>query len=321
MKTKRLLALGLVLVLVLSMFVGCGQSTDTSSEEGKKEDDKIVIGVAASSFSDKWQTYLYDAIKAEAEKAENVEVVFTDGKDDSATQLANVENLVAQGVDAIILVIVDTDAPQPYVNLCKDAGIPLVGVNRIFEGSDVYVGSESIDAGIVQMEKVVELIGEKGNIGILRGMAGQEAEIKRTEGNNQIADKYENVNVIRTDIGMWDRAKGMEITENWLQSGDEFAAIVSNNDEMAIGAIRALEAEGKLDDVVVAGVDATMDALEYVKDGKLDVTVFQSPFGQGGESLKAAVKLVKGEKVEKNVWVPFELVTKENVEEYIAKWQ
>ncbi|MCT4593863.1 MAG: sugar ABC transporter substrate-binding protein [Anaeromicrobium sp.] len=321
MKTKKFLALGLVLVLVLSMFVGCGQSTNTSSEEGKKEDDKIVIGVAASSFSDKWQTYLYDAIKAEAEKEGNVEVVFTDGKDDSATQLANVENLVAQGVDAIILVIVDTDAPQPYVKLCKEAKIPLIGVNRIFEGCDVYVGSESIDAGIVQMEKVVELIGKKGNIGILRGPAGQEAEIKRTEGNKQVADKYENVNIIRTEVGMWDRAKGMEITENWIQSGDEFAAIVSNNDEMAIGAIRALEAEGKLDDVIVAGVDATIDALEYVKEGKLDITVFQSPFGQGGESLKAAVKLVKGEKVEKNLWVPFELVTKENVEEYIAKWQ
>ena len=315
----------IVIILILSMMitsglVGCAKPPD-NVEQGASEKETIRIGVASYSFGEKWQTYMYDAMKAEAEKIGNVELVFTDGKADSATQLGNVENLISQGVDAIILCIVDTSAPAPFIDLAKNAGIPLIGVNQYFEGADAYVGSRSIDAGIMQMEEVAKLLNYQGNVAILQGMMGHEAAVMRTEGNKQIIKKHEGLNLVRENTAKWDRAEGMTLMENWLQSGEKIDAVVANNDEMAIGAIMALKAEGKLDDVIVAGIDATIDALEFVKSGEMDVTIFQSPFGQGGGSVRVAVDMVNGKTVEKETWIPFEVVTKENVSEYEAKWK
>lgn len=321
---KKILSSALIICMISVWVVGCsgGEKTNKNSIEASSEGNKETykIGVAGSSFADKWQTYLYDAIQAEADSMDDVEVIFTDAKDDSSIQIANMENLIAQDVDAIIIVMVDTEGSKPYVKMCEDAKIPLIGVNRTFEGADLYVGSESIQAGIMQMEEVVKLLGEKGNVCILEGFPGHEPTVERTAGNIQVAEQYEDINVIRQDTGKWDRAKGMEVAENWLQSGDEINAIVANNDEMAIGAIRALEAINNTD-IVVAGIDATLDALEYVKNESLDITIFQSPFGQGTQSLQAAVSIVKGEEVEETIWVPFEIVTKDNVDEYIKKWE
>lgn len=326
---KKLLSLVLLVVLVTTLFVGCteeqtksapvNEEKETTSIDTEKK-DKIVLGFASNSYSDKWQTYLNDAVQKKCDEL-GVEVVFSDGKDDPATQLANVENFIVEGVDAVLIVMVDPSAPKPFITACENAGIPLIAVNRKFEGADVFVGSDDINAGNIQMEYVVEALGQKGNVVILEGMPGHNSAVKRTEGNTMILDKYPDVQLIFQDTGKWDRAKGMEIAENWLQSGEEINAIIANNDEMAIGAIRALEAIGKNDEVIVAGVDATPDALEYVKNGTLEVTVFQSPFGQGGTGVEAAMDLINGVKVPEYVDVPFEKVTIDNVDEYIKIWE
>lgn len=120
--------------------------------------------------------------------------------------------------------------------------------------------------------------------------------------------------------GQWDRAKGMQIAENWLQKGG-IDAIVANNDEMAIGALLAAESMGIADeDILIAGIDATPDALEYLGKG-LDVTVFQSAMGQGYGGAEAAYRILKGETLEKMQWIPYELVTVDQKDEYLARWQ
>lgn len=306
---KKLVSMLVLMTLVMTMFTACGQ----------QDDGKIVLGFASNSYSDKWQTYLNDAVQAKCDE-EGIEVIFSDGKADPATQLANVENMIVEGVDAILIVMVDPSAPKPFIDACEKADIPLIAVNRKVEGVDVFVGSDDVLAGTIQLEYVKEALGGSGNIAILEGMSGQNSAIKRTEGNMNIIDAESGLNVIFQDTGKWDRAKGMEISENWLQSGEKIDAIVANNDEMAIGAIRALEAIGMNDDVVVAGVDATIDALEYVKAGTLEVTVFQSPFGQGGTGVEVALQLLNGDDVPAYVDVPFEKVTMDNVDDYIALW-
>lgn len=306
---KKILTMLMVLAMMMTMFTACGE----------KDDGVIKIGFASNSYSDKWQTYLNDAVQAKCDEL-GIEVLFSDGKADPATQLANVENYIVEGVDAVLIVMVDPSAPKPFIDACEKADIPLIAVNRKVEGVDVFVGSDDIKAGNIQLEYVKEKLGGEGNIAILEGMSGQNSAIKRTEGNLQIIDAEPGLNMILNDTGKWDRAKGMEIAENWLQSGEQIDAIVANNDEMAIGAIRALEAIGMNDDVIVAGVDATIDALEYVKAGTLEVTVFQSPFGQGGTGVEVALKLINGEEVPAYVDVPFEEVTIDNVDDYIALW-
>jgi inositol transport system substrate-binding protein len=132
-------------------------------------------------------------------------------------------------------------------------------------------------------------------------------------------DECKGMTIVEEQTANWSRTQGADLMTNWLSAGLEFDAVIANNDEMAIGAIQALKAAGKMDKVVIGGVDATQDALAAMAAGDLDVTVFQNAAGQGKGSLDAALKLAKGEKVEKKVYIPFELVTPANLKDYQAK--
>jgi inositol transport system substrate-binding protein len=324
MKGQKKGAWWLIVCLVAVLVAGCGADQETAQQAGSDKKDKIVIGAALPDFDDKWLSYLQDGMKQYEKTQENVEVIYVDAMNDASKQLSQVENFIQQKVDAIVLIPVDTTSAPNLVEKANQANLPIVVVNRIYDGVEAataYVGSESIKAGLMEMEEVAKLLGGKGNIAIMNGQMGHEAQIQRTEGNKQVIERYPDMQVVLEGTAEWDRAKGMALMENWLQSGKQIDAVVSNNDEMAIGAIMALEAAGKLNDVVVAGVDATPDALEYVKAGKLQVTVYQNAIGQGQGGLEVAIKAAKGEKVEKFNWIPYELVTKENVDEYMKKWQ
>ncbi|MCP4405670.1 MAG: sugar ABC transporter substrate-binding protein [bacterium] len=286
------------------------------------KDKKVVIGAAMSLFSDKWLSYMHDGIRRFGEEHEDVKIMMTDGKDDPAVQLNQIETLLTQGVDVILLCPVDVSAMEPIIAAVQSAGVPIVVINRfpeqeIVEQIDVYCGSESIRAGIMQAEWIVEALGpEGGKVGIMTGMPGHEAATMRTEGNKQVFAKHPNIEIVIEATGRWERALGMQVAENWIQSGRDLKAIVSNNDEMAIGSLLAAEAAGiKDEDLLIAGVDATSDALEFLGKG-LDVTVFQSADGQGYGGAEAAYKIVKGEEVEKMQWIPYELVTTENMKDY-----
>jgi inositol transport system substrate-binding protein len=128
------------------------------------------------------------------------------------------------------------------------------------------------------------------------------------------------INVIDQQTANWSRDQAQTLMTNWLSAGTAFDGVIANNDEMAIGAIQAMKAAGiDMKTVQVGGVDATQDALAAMQAGDLDVTVFQNAAAQGGGALDAAVKLSKGEAVEQKVYVPFELVTPENIANYLSK--
>jgi inositol transport system substrate-binding protein len=319
---KRLMLLVSLMVILSSFMAACSSSTSG----GEKKDGKLVIGAAMPVFDDKWLSYLYDSMKAAA-KDKDVDLKMVDAKNDSGKQLSQVETFITQGVDAIIINPVDTSAVGPMLDEAKDANIPVVIVNRMPSAKDMkkiyaFVGSESIQSGTMQMEKVAEMLGGKGNVAIMTGELGSEAQIKRTEGNKNIVKKNPDMKIIREATGNFQRSEGMKLMENWIQSGDKINAVVANNDEMAIGAIMALEAAGKLNDVIVAGIDGTPDALDYVKSGKLKVSAFQDPMAQGRKAIETAIQAAKGEKLaDKHVWIPFELITKDNVATYEEKWK
>jgi len=316
-KTKWTLLI-LVLLIPALFLVGCGGN----QADGNKT---ITIGVAAPDFNDQWLSYLYDGIRSYAKNHENVEVKLVDAKNSPVKQLSQVENFITQQVDGILLIPTDTESMGPIVKTAKEANIPMVAVNRMFDEVDQiasYVGSNSIKAGKMQMKYMAEkVLNGKGNIAIMKGQLGQEAQIKRTEGNLQVINNYPDMKVVLEGTAKWQRSKAMTLMENWLQSGVKIDAVVANNDEMAIGAIKALKAAGKLDEIAVAGVDATPIALEYMDKGELDVTVFQNAMGQGSKGVETLVRVIKGEDVKDRVWVPYELVTPKNYKEYVAKWE
>jgi inositol transport system substrate-binding protein len=315
-KGSRIVSI-LLVVMGLLIFTGC--STGAGADP-----DKTVIGASLPSFDDKWMTYLIDGVKNREKELGDVEVRYTDAINDPSKQLAQVENFISQKVDAIFIVPVESESMGIITDKAQTANIPLIVVNRIFDEVDkakAFVGSESMQAGVLQMEEVTKRLNGKGNIALLKGRLGHEAQIKRTEGNLQVIEKNPDMKVVMEAAGDWDRAKALQIMENWLKSGKKIDAVVANNDEMAIGAIMAIKAAGMLDEIVVAGVDATPDALEFIENGEMDVTVYQDAVGQGGSGLDIAVKVAKGEEVDHTTWIPFELVTADNVDEYVKKWQ
>ena len=305
-----------IVVLLAACAAPAAQPTEPASGGGG---DKITIGVTMK-FDDLWLTTLRDAMSEYAATQPDVELVMVDSKEDVATQLAQVENFVTQKVDAIVVIAANTDAADPMTKAAQDAGIPLLYVNRLpsnLPDGISYVGSESIQAGIMQAEWIAEQLGGKGNVVIMNGDLAQEAAQKRTEGEKQVFAKYPDIKIIREDTGNWSRDQGLALMENWLASGDQIDAVASNNDEMAIGAIQAIDAAGKLGEIIVGGVDASPDALQEMDKKRLNVTVFQNAKGQGEGGIQAAIALARGEKIDQITWIPFELVTPENYKTYM----
>lgn len=320
-KARKMLALLMIISMIGVLFVGCSSATSESGgESGDNSSDVVKIGVTIASYDDTFLMYMKDGMEAYAETlGDKVEVTYVDAKGDTATQLGQVENFITQGMDSVVVVPVNTEATQPITDACVDSETKLVYVNRLpgnLPEEVVFVGSESIDAGIFQMEYLAEQMGEEGNVVVMMGKLSNEASVKRTEGVHQVADKFDNIEVTKEQTAEWSRAKGMTLMENWISSGDQIDAVASNNDDMALGAIEALEAAGMKDDVLVGGVDATPDAIAALAEGRLDCTVFQDAAGQGKGGIESAYNLALGNDVDSQVWIPFKLVTPENYEDF-----
>lgn len=289
----------------------------------KAKDDVTTIGVAIPNFDDTFLVSLKTAMDEYTQEkyAGKVELIIVDAKEDTAKQLGQIQNFIVQQMDAIILVPVNTEATQPMTDAIQKAGIELVYLNRrpsYLPDGVSYVGSDELKFGEAQA-KYVDDHSESGNIGILMGMMTTEAAVLRTQGNEDYFKGNSNYNVIRKQTALWQRSQGMVVMENWISSGDKLDVILANNDDMALGAIQALKAAGKLKDTMVIGVDATPDGVMAVKNGTLDATVFQDGAGQARGSIDAAMNAINKTPHEKITWIPAELVTKDNLEEFMAK--
>ena len=268
-------------------------------------------------------TNIREAMSAHAATMEDVNLQFEDAQGDVGRQLNQVQNFIAQGVDAIIVNAADTSATQGITDMVTQAGIPLVYVNlgpapgtQLPEKVAVVV-SDHVVSGRLQMEGLAECMGGKGNVAIMLGERAANATQQRTAGNKEIIEKFPDIKVVQEQTANYQRNQAIDLMTNWIVGGEEINAVAANNDEMAIGAILAMQQAGMSpDQVCVGGVDATADALDYMEQGLLDVTVFQDAKGQGRGALDAALKLVKGEAVEQYTMIPYELVTPENMAEF-----
>jgi inositol transport system substrate-binding protein len=287
--------------------------------------EKVKIGVAMALFDDVWLTLVRDSMTKWATSHPDVELTIVDAANDTAKQTGQVENFLAQGMNAVVILPVDTAATKPMTKSVVKAGKPLVYVNRKpsnLPKDVVYCGSNSIEAGIMNMEELGKAMGGKGNVAILMGELSNEAAIGRTDGIKKVAkEKFPDIKVVREQTGNWKRDQGKTIMENWLASGQEINGVASNNDEMALGALQAIKAAGKLGKIPVGGTDGSHDALESMEKGELNNTVFQDPVGQGEEAVNAAYLLVKKEPnpkvVDGNIWIPYQKVTKENYKSFM----
>jgi ABC-type sugar transport system substrate-binding protein len=288
------------------------------------------IGVSMAN-SDTFLTVLRKGIESAAAAA-NQPVQIEIADDDVSKQLSQIQNFIAGKVDAIIVNAVDTSATAPMTKLANDAGIPIVYVNRQPAdvdalGKGAFVASNEVDSGTLETKEVCRLLKEAGkteaNILIMVGDLANQAAVQRTKDIHDVnagPDCGVKLNVLDEQTAVWDPVKAQDLMTNWIAAGHKPDAVIANNDNMAIGAINAMKAAGwDMKTVIVGGIDATQEALAYMKAGDLDITVFQDAAGQGGGAVDAAIKLAKGEKVETKVWIPFQLVTPANMGDFMAK--
>ncbi|WP_413791574.1 MULTISPECIES: sugar ABC transporter substrate-binding protein [unclassified Pseudomonas] len=283
----------------------------------------LKIDVSMSQFDDTWLTYLRESMDKKAKSLpDGVTLQFEDARSDVVKQLSQVESFISQKVDALIVNPVDTAATQRITKAAVAAGIPLVYVNRrpddptLPEGV-VTVASDDLEAGRMQMQYLADKMGGKGDIVILLGDLANNSTTNRTKGVKEVLAKYPGIKIEQEQTGTWLRDKGMTLVNDWLTQGREFQAVVANNDEMAIGAAMALKQAGtQKGSVLIAGVDGTPDGLNAIKKGDMTVSVFQDAKGQADGSIDTAVKMVKKQPVEKAVWVPYRLITPENVAQF-----
>ncbi|MCR9122946.1 MAG: sugar ABC transporter substrate-binding protein [Phyllobacteriaceae bacterium] len=286
------------------------------------------IGVSIARFDDNFLTVMRNGMVEHAASLDGVTLQVEDARDDVARQLDQINNFVASGVDAIIVNIVDTSAADAMTAAADAAGVPLVYVNREPDNVDTlpdnqaFVASNEIESGTLAAFEACNLLRAAGLSGgargyMLMGQLSNQAAIARSQDVRDILGiaMCEFIELIDEQTANWSRDEAQDLMTNWLSSGEEFHVVFANNDEMAIGAIQAMLAAGvDMDDVVVTGVDATQDALASMAEGNLDVTVFQDAFGQGSGSVDTALALARGEDVDQKVYIPFQLVTPDNMD-------
>jgi inositol transport system substrate-binding protein len=306
---------------LLSALTLCFASTAAAA------DKKVKIGVTMALFDDVWLTFVRDAMTKWAAAHPDIDLTIVDAKNDTAKQVGQVENFLAQKMDAIVVLPVDTAATGPMTKAVTAAKVPLVYVNRKPENLPkgvLYCGSDSIDAGVFVGEEVGKVLGGKGNIVILMGELSNEAAIKRTEGVKKVMKaQYPNIKIIREQTGNWQREQGRTLMENWLASGDQIDAVASNNDEMALGALMAIKATGKLGKIYVGGTDGSPDALDSMDKGELNMTVYQDPVGQGEGAVEGAYLAAKKQPNPRAkddiIWIPYQKITKANYKQFMKK--
>ncbi|MDQ0246468.1 ribose transport system substrate-binding protein [Bacillus fengqiuensis] len=301
----------LLLLMSLSLFIlgACSLEPPQWAKPAKKEKlEDIKIGLSVSTLNNPFFVSLKNGVVNEA-KSNGMEVIVVDAQNDTAKQINDVEDLLQQGVDALLINPTDSAAISTAVQSANNIGVPVITLDRSAEKGKVetLVASDNVKGGQMAGEYITGELGENAKVVELEGVPGASATRERGEGFHIVAD--EKLDVVEKQSADFDRTKGLNVMENLLQGNPGIQAVFAHNDEMALGAIQAIESSGR--DILVVGFDGNEDAINSVNAGKMSATVAQQPDLIGQLAVKAAGDVLKGEKVEKQIPVPLKLVTKE----------
>jgi len=267
------------------------------------------IGLAISTQNNPFFVDLYEGAKAMADSL-GVTLQMADAGDDAAKQTSDIEDLVAAGISVLIVNPVDSDAVAGAVEAAMSKGVRVIAVDRAVNGVkiDCSIASDNVMGAELATQYIVDQLGEGAVVAELEGITGASAAIDRSAGFHNVADK--SLQVVARQTADFDRTKGMSVMENMLQSNPDIQGVFAANDEMALGAVEAVSGAGK--DILVVGFDATDDAIEAIKAGRMGATIAQQPALIGSTAVENAVKLINGEAIESTIPVEVTLVTAEN---------
>ena len=303
------LVLSFVLLAALVFNLTACQSRPAATEEPAAEEaaGAAKIGLVVSTLNNPFFVSLKEGAEQKA-KDMGMELVVLDSQNDPAQELANVEDLLTQGVSLILINPTDSDAVGNAIIAANNKNVPVVTLDRGANQGEVvsHIASDNVAGGVMAGEHIVSLLGGKGKVVELEGIAGTSAARDRGQGFNDAIAGTE-IEVVAKQVADFDRTQGLSVMENILQAQPEIDAVFAHNDEMALGAQKAIEASGR--EIIIVGFDATDDAVAAVKEGKMSATVAQQPSLIGELGVETAKKILDGESVEDFVPVDLQLVT------------
>lgn len=284
----------------LALALGFVFSTSAMAQE--------TIALAISTLDNPFFVTLKEGAEKKAQEL-GYNLIVLDSQNDPAKELANVEDVTVRGAKVLLINPTDSEAVVNAVAIANKKHIPVVTLDRGANKGDVisHIASDNISGGKMAGDFIAEKVGKQANVIQLEGIAGTSAARERGEGFKQ-AVKNHQFNVLASQPADFDRTKGLNVMENLLASHNSVTAVFAQNDEMALGALRAIKATGK--DIIVVGFDGTDDAVKAVQKGTLAATIAQQPEKIGELGVETAVKVIKGEKVENKIPVPLKVIAK-----------
>lgn len=358
MKLRRVLAVLMCMTFVLAMAAGCSSGSDSADSDAKEAGDSAAdaadgagvdikdakVGISIYQFSDNFMTlYRTELVRYMVDELGFTEsnITVQDGKNDQAEQTNQINNFITSGVDIMILNLVQSSSAPQVTDMCKEAGIPVVYINRQPDESEsdrwtsegikaTYIGADARQSGTYQGEEIAETenkgdINGDGKVSYIMVQGDPEnidAQYRTEFSIKALEDAGMETEELLLQRGDWDQAKGQQITQDALtQFGDDVEVVFCNNDAMALGALQAIQAAGRTvgKDIYLVGVDALTDAVQNIVDGKFTGTVFNDYFGQAQGAADLAVKFLNGEEVDAINMVDYIKVTPENAEEILEK--
>lgn len=307
---KRLISL----LVVITLIVGISGVSLAKSHEG------IKVGLALMTTNNPFFVSMIDAVKEEVEGKYNGKLIVSDGQHDISKQLADVEDMVVQGIDLLLLNPVDADAAEPAVNMAKEAGIPVICVDGDTGGDrDLFIASNNYKAGVIDARYIIERLEGEGKVVVLNGNPVT-AVRQRYSGFMDTIEEFPGIEVVAEQNGDGDMTTSMQVMENVLQSAPEIDAVFAINDPSGLGALAAIQSAGREDEMFVVGVDGSPDAIKSIKEGTgFTATAAQEPAKIAKMGFEYGLKILDGEKLDiqnKTIRVPVKLITIYNADDF-----
>lgn len=305
---KKYVQVLLVVVLAATLLIAaCSQKSGS--------DDEVRVGLAMNTLNNPFFVTVKEGAEAQAEEM-GVKLVITDSQGDPSKQISDVENLLQQKLDLIIINPVDSDAVVEAVRRANDAKVPVITVDRQANGGDVvsHIGFDALKSGGIAASFLDEALGGQGKVVEIQGILGTNVGRDRSQGFNDYIEEKTNIEIVARQSANFDRGEALKVMEDILQAQPDIDGVYAANDEMVMGALSAIEAAGRLDEIVIIGTDAIDPAMDAIRNGKLNATIAEPPFFLGKEGVITAMKIINGESVDSQITLENNLVTADNVD-------
>ena len=307
---------GMMMVGLLVVALAACNGNEGSSSETSADPDAYKVGLAMNTLNNPFFVDLKEGAEETAKK-EGINLVISDSQGDPGKQMSEVENLLQQDLDLLILNPVDSDAAAQAVKLANDKDVPVITVDRQATGGEVisHIGFDALKSGKIAATYLDEALGGSGKVVEIQGILGTNVGRDRSQGFNDYMDGVDGIEIIAKQSANFDRGEALTVMEDILQANKDIDAVYAANDEMAMGALSAIDAAGRLDEIKLIGTDAIDSALDAIREGRMSATIAEPPYFLGRDSIKTAIKVLDGESVEEMILLENTLVTEENVDE------